>query len=322
MGSQTQSGKAFEYAVASAILDVLGRENIAISDMDRFIKAGSDYRYLEPAEAARLIESATRSIELVCLFEPNLEAVKRGLQKLSLQLPKDSAGEDGDVRDIVLKNFNEDWEIGFSAKHNHEAVKHSRLSMKIDFGSKWFGVPASARYFDEIEPVFDSIENWIVDKLDWKDLTDIESAVYMPLLEAFRREIHSLQASNGSVIASNLVEYLVGKHDFYKIMKLPEQTVIQAFNLHGCLNRKFDKLKPILKLDRISLPSRIIEIDYLRKKDGSRSRTTLVAVLDAGWSISFRLHSASTKVERSLKFDINFHGVPVGFSKYALANET
>jgi hypothetical protein len=31
------------------------------------------------------------------------------------------------------------WEIGVSAKNNHNAVKHSRLSSDIDFG-KWLNI--------------------------------------------------------------------------------------------------------------------------------------------------------------------------------------
>lgn len=318
MGNQTQSGKAFEYAVALAILSELGQKNVEIADLVRFDKAGVEYQKLELKESASLNDSAIRSIQLISQFEPYLLAVKRNAEKISLFLPADASGESGDVRDIVLASLQNDWEIGFSAKHNHEAVKHSRLSMKIDFGNKWFGVPASKKYFEGISPVFVSIENWIKQNKDWKELPDIENAVYIPLLEAFRNEMLSLQLAHGNLIASRLVEYLVGRRDFYKIMKLPEHTVIQAFNLHGELNKRYGNIKPSVKVDRLSLPSRIIEIEFSKKKDGSSSSTTLIAVLDAGWSISFRLHNASTKVERSLKFDINFHGVPAGFTKYSV----
>ena len=51
---------------------------------------------------------------------------------------KDGQGVKGDVRDIVIKRKNIEWEIGLSIKHNHDAVKHSRLSHKLDFGNEWF----------------------------------------------------------------------------------------------------------------------------------------------------------------------------------------
>ena len=41
-----------------------------------------------------------------------------------------------------------------------------------------------------------------------------------------------------------------------------------------------------------------------------RSQTTIHIVCDQGWEISARIHSARTRVETSLKFDINLIGVP------------
>lgn len=35
----------------------------------------------------------------------------------------------GDVRDIVIKRKDIEWEVGLSIKHNHDAVKHSRLAI-------------------------------------------------------------------------------------------------------------------------------------------------------------------------------------------------
>jgi hypothetical protein len=32
--------------------------------------------------------------------------------------------------------------------------------------------------------------------------------------------------------------------------------------------------------------------------------------MDNGWQLSFRIHNASTKVEPSLKFDVQFIGMP------------
>ena len=40
------------------------------------------------------------------------------------------------------------------------------------------------------------------------------------------------------------------------------------------------------------------------------STNTVEMFLDNGWQLSFRIHSASTKVEPSLKFDVQFIGMP------------
>jgi hypothetical protein len=57
---------------------------------------------------------------------------------LFVRLCRDSEGQSGDVRDVVLfrkdDTGNISWEIGISAKNNNDAAKHSRISEDI-FGS-------------------------------------------------------------------------------------------------------------------------------------------------------------------------------------------
>ena len=56
----------------------------------------------------------------------------------------------------------------------------------------------------------------------------------------------------------------------------------------------------------VDLPTELIAI---RLKPGSS--TTVEMYLNNGWQLSFRIHNAATKVETSLKFDIQFIGMPV-----------
>ena len=81
--------------------------------------------------------------------------------------------------------------------------------------------------------------------------------------------------------------------------------VVKAFNINGELNKTVNGFKSRYKTPKINLPTRIVELDF---KEGSD--TTLVMILDGGWEISFRIHNASTYVERSLKFDIKLLGNP------------
>ena len=46
-----------------------------------------------------------------------------------------------------------------SIKHNHEAVKHSRLSHGLDFGNEWFGIPCSKEYWNAVKPIFDRLKS-------------------------------------------------------------------------------------------------------------------------------------------------------------------
>ncbi len=53
---------------------------------------------------------------------------------------------------------------------------------------------------------------------------------------------------------------------------------------------------------------KLVQIVALEFKPGSTN--TVEMFLDNGWQLSFRIHSASTKVEPSLKFDVQFIGMP------------
>ncbi len=66
-------------------------------------------------------------------LEPRLYNSLNATDILELEIMADSAGQEGDVRDILTIRAVQKWEIGVSAKNNHKAVKHSRLSKNIDF---------------------------------------------------------------------------------------------------------------------------------------------------------------------------------------------
>ena len=76
---------------------------------------------------------------------------------LQLEIVSDTQGQTGDVRDVLVIRSLQKWEVGISAKNNHRAVKHSRLSNDINFGEKWVCVPCSSNYFTEIKPIFDML---------------------------------------------------------------------------------------------------------------------------------------------------------------------
>ena len=240
-------------------------------------------------------------------IEPRLS---NGISKedvLVLDIVSDQAGQTGDVRDVLIIRSLQKWEIGISAKNNHRAVKHSRLSLNIDFGEKWLGVPCSQNYFDEIKPIFDMLAKLKAsDKsTKWTSIENMHQVVYIPILNAFRKELLRLDKENPNIVAENLVQYLIGNEDFYKVIKGNKKVEIQAYNLSGTLNLPFETVKPKARIPKLKLPSRLIEIVYQ-----DNSTTTLLVSLNEGWQISFRIHNASSRVEPSLKFDINLVSAP------------
>lgn len=251
--------------------------------------------------------TSSAAVNFLLDIEPRLSHGINENDNLQLEIVSDQQGQSGDVRDILLIRSLQNWEIGISAKNNHRAVKHSRLSQIIDFGEKWLSIPCSKEYFEEIEPIFSMLES-IKEKdksTKWNSIEDMHQKVYIPMLEAFRKELLRLDKENPKVVAERLVNYLIGNQDFYKIIKGKNKIEIQGYNLHGTLNLPFEKVKPKARIPKLKLPSRLVEIVY-----ENDSATTLKVSLNEGWNISFRIHNASSRVEPSLKFDINLISVP------------
>lgn len=67
--------------------------------------------------------SADAAIDTVIELEPRL--IEDDGDELTLEFQKDGKGAEGDVRDIVIKRDDIEWEIGLSIKHKHEDAKHS-----------------------------------------------------------------------------------------------------------------------------------------------------------------------------------------------------
>ena len=151
MATQVNNGKAFEYALLVEFyerLKVLTKVSITINDPYNTAKGFFDG--FDETEQAKFRISASASINFILDIEPRLSNGIDETDVLFLELVTDQRGQSGDVRDVLMIRSLQKWEIGISAKNNHRAVKHSRLSYKIDFGDKWLGISCSQNYFDEI----------------------------------------------------------------------------------------------------------------------------------------------------------------------------
>ena len=253
MASQVINGKAFEYAL---LLEFYNRleviTSVSITKNESYHIAKGYFESFKENKQDTFRITASAAINFLVDIEPRLS---NGISKddiLFLEIVSDKAGQSGDVRDILLIRSLQKWEIGISAKNNHRAVKHSRLSLKIDFGEKWLNVPCSQNYFDEIRPTFKMLEE-IKEKDNsskWSSIEDMHQIVYIPILNAFRKELLRLDEENPNVVAENLVQYLIGNEDFYKVIKGDKIVEIQAYNLNGTLNLPFEKIKPKAKKER------------------------------------------------------------------------
>jgi len=308
MPSQLESGKAFEYALANALYDkIKNKQEADLVKNDEYEIARRSYTLFDENERANYNLAAQAGVDHILTLEPGLTNSISENDKISIIIQSDSTGIGGDVRDVIVIKSAQNWEIGFSAKTNHSAVKHSRLSDNIDFGKSWLRINCSREYFFEVTKIFGELRQ-LMEKakmqgeiLKWKNLSRKQERFYKPILESFTKELQRLNEENQEVPA-RLLEYLIGRHDFYKVIKTKGQTTIQGFNLHDTLNRDSNGRK-LTNVAKLKLPTRILDMEF-------QKLNKVIITLDGGWSVSFRIHNASTAVEPSLKFDIQLEGIP------------
>jgi hypothetical protein len=309
MPDQTQTGKAFEFALLQAFYERLtALTPTTIVDSAPYQTARRCFELFGNTEQGSYRLTSSAAVNFLIDIEPRLLQAISDQDILQLEIISDAKGQGGDVRDVLAIRRIQHWEIGVSAKNNHRAVKHQRLSNRINFGKKWMEIPCSRQYFDEIRPVFEELAKLRAESFrtkTWASLGDYHPTFYVPILTAFKNELLRMQQEHGKIVAERLVRYLIGNKDFYKVIKGNNSVEIQAFNINGTLNQAAGSIRPKANLNRLRLPSRLIEVIF-----ADASSTTLLVSLNEGWQISFRIHNASSRIEPSLKFDVNLVSSP------------
>lgn len=298
-------GRAYEYICIETLNREINKFRKSVIEKNSTYETAKECWNIIDEETKIIFENSALSATY-SIFDLEPMITEKGIDYLVLKMQKDQEGEVGDVRDIIIIRNAERWKIGLSIKHNHFAVKHSRLAPRLDFGERWYGIKCSDSYWNDIIPIFKYINSKKEQGLKWSELEDKESDVYVPLLRAFINEIRR-NYNEHPELPKKLVEYLLGEFDFYKVISIDNKKVtqIQSYNLRGTLNQASKESKPKVVIPIAKLPTRIINIDFKPK-----SNNTIELYLDEGWQFSFRIHNASTYVENSLKFDIQIVGMP------------
>lgn len=302
--TQTRNGNAFEYACVLAAETVFSKNQpVQIVSDNHLQMTKVDFLSLTPQKQNVLKSGAIQGMKTIQLYETNLSGSSRA--PLIVKLNSAASGERGDVRDILLQKPDLNWEIGISSKHNHDAVKHSRLSESIDFGQKWLGYPTPRQYFENLAPIWKSLRMLRAANERWENVEKKEE-IYERVLQEFVSALECIARDRSRYdTAANFLKYLIGRHDFYKIMlNVTESTTsVQAFNQHGSLHRGENHENRTHLSTRFPIPN-----DFVRIKHASYNRAEVL--LEKNWAVGMRIHSASTRVEPSLKFDIRLEGIP------------
>lgn len=298
-------GRAYEYAWIQTLYKALCESRkTRIVENTSLLANERAWDSMDDEMQKLFITSANAAIDTVLELEPRMSEADNG--ELTLEFQKDGAGAKGDVRDIIIRRNNIEWEIGLSIKHNHDAVKHSRLSHKLDFGKEWFEIPCSEEYWNAVGPIFETLKDAKRNGVKWSDLDDKNEKVYIPLLQAFIDEVNRSYRKDKSM-PRKMIEYLIGIEDYYKIVSKDSKrvTLIHTFNMHDTLNKPGKNTISAITVPVVELPTRLVALEFKPE-----SENTVEMYLNNGWQLSFRIHNASTKVEPSLKFDVQFVGMP------------
>jgi len=294
-GSQTRNGKAFEYILANSFRKITGA---VLVENNACLRARTCFES-QTAKRQTLMERAGDEMSLFLqAHDLRISTSKR------ISLQEDAEGIAGDVRDIII--FSQNDEIGISAKVNHSAIKHSRLSTRLDFGKKWTNCPCSRQYFDSIKPAFSHLSKLKNEGKSFDQIERKDDTIYLPILTAFQDELDRLYKEHGYIFVGNFFKYLFGKFDFYKVeLRMREKEVsVQCVNLYGTLG--YGK--------KWKIPDKIENVSR-----ASGSSNTLIVQFNDGWRISLGLHSAKRKIESSLKFDINLIANPTYVEKHSIS---
>lgn len=299
------NGRGYEYACLHTLQSHINMERPAIIvENSSYYAAEHAWGMLSIGEQSLYRISAEAVIQSLFELEPCI--IEPGSTPIELYIQQDTNGKSGDVRDIIIQRQDISWQIGISIKHNHFAVKHSRLSPNIDFGKLWYDYPCSRTYWKEVAPIFDYLHQAHIESIYFRDLPNKTNAIYVPLLQAFMSEINRQYAKHKD-LPCRLVEYLLCKYDFYKWISIDthRMTQLQAYNLHGTLNKSSRVAIPNIIIPKTALPKRIISFEFYPNRSN-----TLLLCMDNGWTFTFRIHNAEDICTPSLKFDVQIIGVP------------
>lgn len=238
--NSNDQGRAYEYAWMNSLytkLNSIRKTKI----IDNSSLEANKRAWLTVSENMQKIFkiSASSAIDTILELEPLMsDSID---DELLLEFQQDGAGIKGDVRDIVIKRNDIQWEVGLSIKHNHEAIKHSRLSYKIDFGNEWFGLPCSKDYWDTIMPIFNRLKGEKKLGTNWSDIHG--SAFYCKkLLERINKEMPDRIILVGDILYHGPRNDLPKDYNPKEVIKMLNELTTPIVSVRGNCDSEVDQM--------------------------------------------------------------------------------
>lgn len=298
MATQAARGAAFEYSVIIKAVEILHAQSHNQITTD-FIQGDGlkKFNSLSTNEQNKMLNAASKLIRRLCALEPWL----KNNSNLTVEHVKTVAST-YDVVDVYL-HINKN-KVGISCKSNHDASRHSRISPSIDVANIWLGLNTNYEYMDNIGKIFTNFKNYcqknnikLYNQLTAKQKDEL---LYSPITQSFENLLKQSIENNPEALR-HMIYYLIGNNDFYKAIANFRNKIltIKGFNLRGDLNTG----------EVLPLPTKCLEIT---RPMGSKSKShNYVQVnCDNNWCIKMRIHNASSRIENSLKWDVQLENIP------------
>lgn len=200
----------------------------------------------------------------------------------------DASGKRGDVTDIRIVFGGR--KVNLSVKHNHSALKHQRPPTT----AIWCGYDKKSRedvgfrkaYNDIINRFLIDAKTIMPEAQNFRDLVAkkgdyIKNNLYYPICELVSNTINNLCIDKKH--AQYLFNFLVGSTSFYKVIDFVNRVLVLDF-------------------------TRIPQAENVRAAVEGKSYIYLN--FSNGWKLSMRLHTAASKIGKSLKFDTQALDLP------------
>lgn len=203
---------------------------------------------------------------------------------------QDSAGRRGDPTDLRVGRLN------ISAKRNSSEIKAPRISDSRDFARNWFGLQADRFSLNKFKELFAPVRAMRLQNPNilWMDF-DYEDY----LEKGIEFTIERLKSIDN--LPKHWFHFVMGsRHDYYLVTytDCEEKLTIVGINFNGTLSCK-----------------KIVE-DELKVRDISlTSWNSFEVSFTNDWRFKLRLHTASSRIEPSLKYSITIKSMPAVFEK-------
>jgi len=209
-------------------------------------------------------------------------------KEIEIDRLSDNEAKKGDVTDIRISEKGR--EVNLSIKHNHSALKHQRPPTTV----LWCGytkrckedLAFRGKYKKVIESFLSETRKVLPKASLFRELSVIDSGYiknkfYLPVCSLVAKTIEELCLSPKRTEA--LFNFLVGKTTFYKIIDEKDRVRILDFT----------------------------NVDIPKKVDVKlRDKSYVDLYFSNGWKVGMRLHTASSRLGTSLKFDTQAISLP------------